>query len=98
MMAGPPLQWITIIKILMRKLEVLLNLVHECLKKVSVVSCKINLLRRAIYCRHWYNRDRESWEQFIIVGMEMGIKILFGSLKVCVGIEIVTAVHKKATI
>jgi hypothetical protein len=66
----------------MRELEVLLNLVCECLRKVSVARCEINLLRRVIYCRGWCYRSQWSWEQFIVIDMKMSIKVLFGGLKV----------------
>jgi hypothetical protein len=82
---SPPLQWITSIKILIRELKVLLNLICEHLRKV-------------IYCRGWCYRSRWSWEWFIVLGTEMSMKVLFGSLKVGTGIQIITTVCKKATI
>jgi hypothetical protein len=95
---SPLSQWITSIKIFTRELEVLLNLVCERLRKVSVARCEIDLLRRVIYYKGWCYRSWRSWEWFIILGTEMSMKILFGSLKVGMGIQIVTTVCKKATI
>jgi hypothetical protein len=34
----------------MWELEVLLNLICECLRKVLVAGCENNLLRRAVHC------------------------------------------------
>ena len=82
----------------MRELEVLLNLVCECLRKVLVARCEIDLLGGAIYHRGWCYRSCGSWEWFVVLNMEMGVKFLFGSLKMSTGIQIITTVHKKATI
>ena len=95
---SPPSQWIAGVKILTRQLEVLLNLICERLRKVSVVRCEIDLLGRTIYCGGWCDRSCGSWERFVVLGMEMGMKELFGGLKVDKCIRIVTAVCKKAAI
>ena len=95
----PPLQWITGIKILTRELEVLLNLVHECLRKVSEARCKVNPLRRGVYCRALCRSCQDlEWPRFIILDMEMGMKDLFGSIKLGTGIPIITTVCEKTTI
>jgi hypothetical protein len=82
------LQWVTSVKIL----------ICEYLRKVSVVRCEINLLRRAVHCKGWYYGSCGGREWFVILGIEMGMKAFFGGLKVSVGIWIITTVCKKATI
>jgi hypothetical protein len=96
--ASPPSQRITSVKILTRELEVLLNLVGKRLRKASVARCEIDLLRGAVYCRGRCYRSCGSWEWFVILGTEMRVKVLFGSLKVNASIQIVATVCKKATI
>jgi hypothetical protein len=52
----------------------------------------------AVYCRGRCYRSCGSWERFVILDTEMGVKFLFGSLKVNAGIQIVATVRKKATV
>lgn len=77
-----------------RELEVLLNLVCECLRKVSGARCEIDFLGKAVYCRGWCCSRCGSWERFVILGTEMGVKVLFSGLKVGTRIKIVTAICK----
>jgi hypothetical protein len=92
------LQRITNIEIFTWGLEVLLNLICERLRKVSIARCEVNLLGRADSCRGSHYRSCGGRPRFIILDAEMGVKNLFGRVKVGAGIQVVTAVCEEATI
>ena len=95
---SPPLQGITSVEVFVWEFEILLNFICKCLRKVSAARCEINFLMRSVCGRSWCNGDYGDRGCLAVFGMEMIVKVGFGSLKVRTYFQIITTICKKSTV